>query len=571
MNKINNEVYKSNIKRNISYEMLVQLSNFRSVLSLANKNFNEYISSEDTGMVIELTGPFKNVAEQLNKLAIIIPKSHYLSEELLKLEKMTSEKFNLMEEAIKYRRENQDDQLFTVLKKILHQNSGIRDAMITIENYEIDVINNWEQQVMQKQKDTSLVIFAGTVTTCLLFFIIFYLLNKEIAERKIIEGEIRNEMQFTERLLNSSIDGIISFDRNCNFSLWNPGMESLTGISGSRVIGKNAFSTFPILKQIGEDKYFYEALKGNFIIAKDRWINFSETDKEFYYEAYYSPVYDLSKEIVGGLAIIRNTTQRKLALEALEKAKVELEKRVIERTAALSKANDELKNEVIQRKLAQEQINQSLQEKVILLQEIHHRVKNNLQVISSLLNLQSGYIEDEKSLEIFRESQNRVRSMALIHERLYQSKDLNKIEFAGYISSLCKDLFSSYNIDTDRISLKSDLTGIFFEIDTAILCGLIINELISNSLKHAFPENRRGEIYIGLHFIEGSGYILIVRDNGIGFPDDLDFRNTESLGLQLVNTLTEQLGGNIELNTNNNTEFKITFISKHVTKAENPV
>ena len=195
----------------------------------------------------------------------------------------------------------------------------------------------------------------------------------------------------------------------------------------------------------------------------------------------------------------------------------------------------------------------------MLLREIHHRVKNNLQVISSLLNLQSGYIEDKKSLEIFRESQNRVKSMALIHEKLYQSKELNKIEFSEYIKSLMKDLFISYNIDNERIKLKSDFEGIYFEIDTAILGGLIINELVSNSLKHAFPDGRKGEVFIGINKIENNKYVLILKDNGIGFPENIDFRKTDSLGLQLVTTLTEQLGGVIDLNRNGYTEFKIVF------------
>ncbi len=191
--------------------------------------------------------------------------------------------------------------------------------------------------------------------------------------------------------------------------------------------------------------------------------------------------------------------------------------------------------------------------------EIHHRVKNNLQVISSLLNLQSGYIHDKKALEIFRESQNRIKSMALIHEKLYQSKDLNKIELSEYIKSLTNDLLSSYNVDPNRIKLKRELKGIFFEIDTAILCGLIINELVSNSLKHAFLPGSEGEIFIGLSKGKDGRYTLVHRDNGAGFPSNVDFRNTESLGLQLVNMLTDQLGGKIELHTNSFTEFVIEF------------
>jgi two-component sensor histidine kinase len=149
--------------------------------------------------------------------------------------------------------------------------------------------------------------------------------------------------------------------------------------------------------------------------------------------------------------------------------------------------------------------------------------------------------------------------MALVHEKLYRSKSLNKIDFSDYINSLAKDLFNSYSIENRRISFISDFDGTFLEIDTGILCGLIVNELISNSLKHAFPDGRKGEIFISMHLKSGNKYDLTFKDNGIGFPDNIDFRNTDSLGLQLVTSLTSQLGGDIELKGNGFTEFEITF------------
>ena len=248
----------------------------------------------------------------------------------------------------------------------------------------------------------------------------------------------------------------------------------------------------------------------------------------------------------------------KFSYEDTEKFNAELEKRVIERTVSLSKENKDLKKEIAQCKSVQEQTKKSLQERIILLKGIHHTVKNNFQVISSLLNIQSGYIKDEECLEFLRESSSRVRSMALLYEKLYESHDLHTAELGKYINSLCKDLFNSYNIDSNRINFKSNLNGTFLEIRTAILCGLIINELISNSLKHAFPGNREGEISIEMDSYD-SKYLLIVRDNGIGFPPDLDFRNTSSLGLQLINALTVQLNGEIELFNREFTEFRITF------------
>jgi PAS domain S-box-containing protein len=214
-----------------------------------------------------------------------------------------------------------------------------------------------------------------------------------------------------------------------------------------------------------------------------------------------------------------------------------------------------LMQDVTERRVAEERIRLSLKEKEVLLKEVHHRVKNNLQIISSLLNLQSKYIKDSQALEMFKESRNRIRSMTLIHEKLYRSKDLANLDVAEYIQNLSSNLFRSYS--SGRVSLKTQVDDILLGIDTAIPCGLIINELVSNSLKHAFPE-KQGEIFVDLHRDDGR-FTLIVRDNGVGFPENVDFRNTDSLGLQLVCTLTDQLDGAIELNRTGGTEFKITF------------
>jgi two-component sensor histidine kinase len=217
-----------------------------------------------------------------------------------------------------------------------------------------------------------------------------------------------------------------------------------------------------------------------------------------------------------------------------------------------------LRQHIRARDRAEEQIKASLKEKEVLLKEIHHRVKNNLQVVSSLLNLQSGYIRDKEALEMFKESQNRVKSMALIHEKLYQSKDLSRVNFADYIQILLAHLFYSYAINSRTITLKINVGDVLLGIETAIPCGLIINELVSNSLKHAFPAGKQGEIRIDLHS-DNNRFRLIVGDTGVGFPKDLDFRNTGTLGLELVDTLTDQLGGTIELHSNGGTECKIIF------------
>jgi PAS domain S-box-containing protein len=225
--------------------------------------------------------------------------------------------------------------------------------------------------------------------------------------------------------------------------------------------------------------------------------------------------------------------------------------------------------DITDRKRAEEQIQASLREKEVLLKEIHHRVKNNLQIISSLLDFQSEYIKDQLTLEMFREGQNRIRSMALIHEQLYQSKDLARIDFAEYVRDLTDYLFQSYGASGDAITLEIHIADILLGIDTAIPCGLIINELVSNALKYAFPlslssppcaggKEGRCEILVALHS-DNDQLTLIVSDNGVGFPRDLDFLNAETLGLRLVNMLSRQLKGTIELDRNDGTTLKITF------------
>lgn len=219
--------------------------------------------------------------------------------------------------------------------------------------------------------------------------------------------------------------------------------------------------------------------------------------------------------------------------------------------------------DLTEREQAKALIQASLKEKEVLLKEIHHRVKNNLQVISSLLDLQSQYIEDPVLLSQFEDSQNRIQSMALLHEKLYQSNNLSHINLADYVESLVEHLFLSYGRGKHKIKPRIDIDNMSLNLDTAIPCGLIINELVSNALKHGFPqnapENNSGEISIEIHQKSDSDhFVLVISDNGIGFPTDLDFQNIESsLGLQLVCALTQQLQGKIELNRTQGTQFKL--------------
>ncbi len=210
----------------------------------------------------------------------------------------------------------------------------------------------------------------------------------------------------------------------------------------------------------------------------------------------------------------------------------------------------------------------SLREKEVLLKEIHHRVKNNLQVISSLLYLNSKKIMDKETRDMFKDSQNRVKSIALVHERLYQSKDLGRIDFKEYVRKLTNDLFRSYTVNQSDVKLSLDINDIYISIDTAVPCGLIINELVSNSFKYAFPEGpnkeRENEIKINFNKNYNNELVLEISDNGIGLPEGLNLKKSESLGLQLVDTLIAQLEGNVEVRQNGGAFFKFTF--KDLTK-----
>lgn len=215
--------------------------------------------------------------------------------------------------------------------------------------------------------------------------------------------------------------------------------------------------------------------------------------------------------------------------------------------------------EITGRKKAEELIKDSLKEKELLIKEIHHRVKNNLQIVSSLLKLQSGYVKDEEALNMLLESQNRIQSMALVHQKLYQSKDLSRINFNEYLNQLLSHIKHAYKIDVDSFSINVNTENTQVDVDTAIPCGLIVNELVTNSFKHAFPNFRKGSIKIDLRTNKVGYYLLSVSDDGIGFPEKIDFRNTSTLGLQLVITLVEQLSGQIELKNKTGTTFEIKF------------
>jgi two-component sensor histidine kinase len=215
--------------------------------------------------------------------------------------------------------------------------------------------------------------------------------------------------------------------------------------------------------------------------------------------------------------------------------------------------------DMTQMKKAEDELKQSLLEKEILLKEVYHRVKNNLQVINSLLQIQSLSLKDTDAVRMFRETQRRIRIMSMIHEKLYKSKDLTKIDFSSYMFNLVDYIQQSYSIESSNIDFDINTHNIELGLNKAIPCGLIINELVSNSYKYAFEPGQKGKVYIELNLGDDDHYTLIVQDNGKGFPESIDFKNTETLGMVIVNSFADQLKGTIELDRNCGTKFIIKF------------
>ncbi|WP_161968146.1 sensor histidine kinase [Fimbriiglobus ruber] len=345
-------------------------------------------------------------------------------------------------------------------------------------------------------------------------------LEAEIAERKRVEDAFRTSEERFRHLVEGVEDyAIYMLDPAGNIASWNSGAERITGYSSEEVIGQH-FSRFYLPEEIAighplrelraavsEGRYEEEGRR----VRKDGTVYWAVVT--------ITPLNDREGRHVGFAKVIRNVSKRKAAAEQMEA---------------------------------------SLREKEVLLKEIHHRVKNNLQIISTLLDLQSDHTTDPQALAMFKESRGRVRSMALIHERLYRSQDMARVDFSGYVRQLADDLYRGYKAFGD-IGLELDVNVPPLPIDVAIPCGLLLNELMSNCFKHAFADRQTGCIRVSLNQDDGKTNVLVVADDGPGFPAGVDFRDTTSFGLQLVNTLVRQLGGEIELITGRGTTFRVRF------------
>ena len=379
------------------------------------------------------------------------------------------------------------------------------------------------------------------------------------AERRRADEALWESEKRFRAIAETADDAMVVFDRRENIFFWNSAAKSIFGYEAGETQGKVLDSIVsPRFREVlREEMGQVVAKKKADLVGMTKEMGGIRKDgREFPVEL--SLATWRTKEEVFFTVIARDITERKQAEKELKQHRDHLEEMVEERTTKLKTAVEWLQREVLECDRVEQELRNSLQEKEVLLKEIHHRVKNNLQVISSLLNLQAGTIEDPDAVETLKESQSRIRSMAFVHESLYQSDNLSEVDLGRYIHVLTTHLFRTYKINTSLISLDIDAEDAGLSVDATIPCGLIINELISNSLKYAFPGGREGRIYVDLHSENGQ-LTLIAGDDGVGFAEDVDFRNTESLGLQLVNTLVDQIDGTIELNGKEGTEFRITF------------
>ena len=344
-------------------------------------------------------------------------------------------------------------------------------------------------------------------------------LTDEISERKEVEATLRQSEIRYRALFEKSNDAVFISDLAGRILAANQLAVDMLGYSHAEMIGMPIINIIGSTEQSASYDRFAQILQGEIMPIYERHFRKKNGDT-FPVEINVALVHDNEGQPLHIQSIIRDITERK-------------------------------QNEA--------QILASLNEKEVMLKEIHHRVKNNLQVISSLLDLQAGYVAEEEVQNMFQDSRSRVRSMALVHEQLYQADDLARIDFADYVERLTSFLFRSFGRQAGFVDLRLEVVSVLLTVETAVPLGLIINELVSNAYKHAFVDGRSGQINIALQKMEDNQICLSVQDNGIGFPADIDFRRSPSLGLTIIMTLINQLGGQITLDRSQGTRFEISF------------
>ncbi len=335
----------------------------------------------------------------------------------------------------------------------------------------------------------------------------------DITERKDAEIALRRSEETARVILDASPDAITLVDREGIILAVNAAFAEGVGQTAQAVVGQSSYDL--LIDELAQDR----KVLVDQAIETGRPVNYQLNSQDRSIDVFIYPVADGQGTIKQVVTFSRDVTKQR-----------------------------QLENQLLA----------SLAEKEVLLKEIHHRVKNNMQVISSLLDLQSGYITDKAVREMIQGSRERVRSMALVHEQLYQTADLARVDFAQYVEQLTGLLARSYDQTAGYIDLQLTVESVRLSVETAVPLGLIINELVSNAYKHAFADGRSGQITVELQVDSLRTICLIVQDNGLGMPAELDFRHVSSLGLTIVSTLIDQLGGQIALDRSQGTRFEMS-------------
>jgi PAS domain S-box-containing protein len=377
------------------------------------------------------------------------------------------------------------------------------------------------------------------------------LMANEARLRREAEKRYSDRLQLYIESLEEATDCVLIADANKNLMYSNNAIENILGLSPTHAVGRSIMSL--LFSDPADASLAKVGLRQN-----GRWhgeVKSRRGAEHVTTEITIAGVHDDNDNETAFVSIARDVTDRKKVETELEGHRMNLQALVDERTTAL-------KYEISENKAVQRELANSLKEKEFLLKEVHHRVKNNMQVISSLLNIQAETVADDVFTELLGESQQRIKSMALIHENLYQSDNLLEIDFEDYINMLANSLHRFYSAPSVIVSLDIQVDNVALDIETAVPCGLIINELISNSLKHAFKGSEgRGQIYVRFMSV-GCQYVLQIGDNGMGLPGDFSVDSTTSMGMEIVTILTQQIDGCLNFESKDGAHFEIAFPRK---------
>ena len=373
---------------------------------------------------------------------------------------------------------------------------------------------------------------------------------QDITDKSVALNRLRDSEQKFKAISNQTTEGITVADMDGNYLFVNPAFCSMSGYTKGELLKLTVFD----MKAKNQNHSSFEESKEK-MEGKPIRVNLQRKDGSEYFTEIIGNVLNVGTDTYV-LGTIRDISDQVRYEERITQLNKNLELKVEERTKELQETVITLNKEIVRRKEIEQQLKENVEIKEVLLKEITHRVKNNLQIISSLINLQKSNLNKD-SAEVLNQINHRIHSMALIHETLSKTNEYKEVRFKGYIDLLLKYLNDSYSLG--NITINRHVVDTNLPLETATNCGMIMMELITNSVKYAFNNAQNPEINISFNELTSGGYSLEISDNGCGIPEDVDYKNATSLGLQIVLSLTDQLNGDIEQNTQEGTKYLIKF------------